>query len=60
MKIAEQMGGVLGNLITAVLGELGLTPEQQAMAPHIVQRQLALVARSVANVMPLPKTTEHE
>ena len=60
VKIAEQMGGVLGNLITAVLGELGLTPAQQAMAPHIAQRQLALVTRSVANIIPLPKTTERE
>jgi hypothetical protein len=44
VRVAEQMGGMLGKLITAVLGELELTAGQLERAPGVVQRQLALVA----------------
>lgn len=44
VRVAEQMGGMLGKLITAVLSELELTARQLERAPGVVQRQLALVA----------------
>ena len=48
VRVAERMGGMLGNLITAVLGELKLSPAQAEIAPMVVQRQLALVAGGAA------------
>lgn len=49
VRVAEQMGGMLGKLITAVLGELSLSPAQLERAPGVVQRQLALVAGQAAS-----------
>ena len=44
IQIAEHMGTTIGRLLTAVLGELVLTPEQELKAPTIVARQLSLMA----------------
>jgi hypothetical protein len=40
VKIAEAQGALVAQAIRAILGELGLNPEQEAAAPGIVRRHL--------------------
>lgn len=44
IELSERMGDLLADLIGGVLGELGLSPAQQEIAPLIVRRHLELVA----------------
>lgn len=46
VRAAERYGDVMARLLAGVLGELVLTVEQQARAPEVVRRQLALVEAS--------------
>lgn len=50
VSIAEDQGRVLASSIKAVLGALGLTPDQQALVPQVVPT----VLRAVANNQPVP------
>ena len=44
VRLAEQQGELVAQVIKAVLGDLGLTKEQQAEAPAIVRRHLLALA----------------
>ena len=44
IKLAEEQGALLANVIKAILGDLELTPAQRAQAPEIVHRHLMAVA----------------
>jgi thiamine monophosphate synthase len=44
VQLAEAQGEVVVGVIRAILGELGLTPEQAARAPEIASRHLRLVS----------------
>ncbi|MGA3562643.1 hypothetical protein [Melissospora conviva] len=44
VKLAEQQGAMLAGVIKAILGDLELTPEQQARVPTVVPRHLRVVA----------------
>lgn len=48
VKLAEQYGTMLANLIKGILGDLNLTAEQQAEAPRIVRKHLILVQGGLA------------
>lgn len=48
VRIAEQVGGMIGRLVQAVLGDLELTPGQQEAAPAIVRRHLTAIAGEAA------------
>lgn len=48
VKLAEQQGALLSDVIRRILADLGLTPEQQKIAPEIVVRHLRLVAGGLA------------
>lgn len=50
VSIAEDQGRILASAIRAVLGALGLSPEQAAMVPHIVPP----ILRAVASDSPIP------
>lgn len=43
VKIAEEIGGLIGRTLRGVLDELGLTDEQQERAPEIVQKHLSII-----------------
>lgn len=43
VAIAEQTGLIMGQLLNAVLGELGLTKEQKKLAPQVVQKHMLLL-----------------
>jgi hypothetical protein len=43
VRLAEQQGEVIVGVIQAILGDLGLSPEQQAMVPEVVPRRLRAV-----------------
>lgn len=44
VRLAEQQGALLAGAIRAILGDLDLTPEQQAKVPTVVPRHLRAVA----------------
>jgi len=44
IQLAESQGALLAGVIRAVLGDLDLTPEQQARVPEVVPRHLRAVA----------------
>jgi|SRR5690554_3128654 len=44
VKLAEQQGALLADVIRRILGDLDLTPEQQKKVPTVVPRHLRLVA----------------
>lgn len=44
VRLAEQQGAMLASVIKAVLADLGLTAEQQALVPEVVPRHLRAVA----------------
>ncbi|HEY6116777.1 MAG TPA: hypothetical protein VI172_12540 [Candidatus Dormibacteraeota bacterium] len=44
VRLAEQQGAMLAGVIKAILGDLDLTPEQQAMVSTVVPRHLRAVA----------------
>lgn len=44
VRLAEQQGAMLAGAIKAILGDLDLTPEQQARIPEVVPRHLRAVA----------------
>jgi hypothetical protein len=44
VRLAEQQGAILIGVIQMILGDLGLTPEQQALVPEVVPRALRSVA----------------
>jgi hypothetical protein len=46
VKLAEQQGAILADVIKAVLGDLNLTPEQAKAAPRIVADRLRDVSMS--------------
>lgn len=48
VALAERVGGMIGQLVSAVLGELDLSPEQQGIAPEIVRRHLTQIAAESA------------
>jgi hypothetical protein len=48
VRLAEQQGALLSDVIRRILADLGLTPEQQRMAPEVVVRHLRLVAGGLA------------
>lgn len=43
VKVAEGIGQVMGRVLSGVLGELGLTDEQRALAPDVVHRHLLML-----------------
>lgn len=48
VKLAEQQGALLSDVIRRILGDLGLTPEQQQRAPEVVVRHLRAIAGGLA------------
>ncbi|MDJ0321845.1 HGGxSTG domain-containing protein [Pseudarthrobacter sp. PS3-L1] len=44
IKLAEDQGALVADVIKRILAALGLTPEQQALVPTIVPQQLRLLA----------------
>lgn len=48
VRLAEQQGALLSDVIKRILGDLGLTPEQQQRAPEVVVRHLRAVAGGLA------------
>ncbi|HEY3718296.1 MAG TPA: hypothetical protein VGL39_27550 [Jatrophihabitantaceae bacterium] len=44
VRLAEQQGALVAEAIRAILGELHLTAEQQALVPEVVPRHLRLLA----------------
>ncbi len=44
VRLAEQQGAMLANVIKAILGDLGLSREQQALAAKVVPQHLRSVA----------------
>lgn len=48
VALAERVGGMIGSLVSAVLGELGLDDRQQAIAPEVVRRHLTQIAAESA------------
>lgn len=44
VRLAEQQGSLLANVIKAILGDLDLSPEQAARAPQVAARHLRAVA----------------
>lgn len=48
VKLAEQYGSMLANLIKGILGDLNLTAEQREHAPAIVRKHLILVQGGLA------------
>lgn len=44
VRLAEQQGNLLATVIQRILGDLGLSPEQQAMVSEVVPRHLRSVA----------------
>lgn len=44
VRLAESQGVLLASVIRAILGDLDLTPEQQAKVPEVVPRHLRAVA----------------
>ncbi len=48
VRLAEQQGELVGNVIKAILADLGLTPEQQAQVSKVVPRHLRLFAGGAA------------
>lgn len=48
VALAERVGGMIGTLVSAVLGELELTPAQEALAPEVVRRHLTAIAAQSA------------
>lgn len=49
VRLAEQQGALLSDVIKRILADLGLTAEQQQKAPEIVVRHLRLVAGGLAS-----------
>lgn len=47
VKLAEQQGALLADVIKAILGDLHLTPEQAAVAPRIVSDRLRDLSMSL-------------
>jgi hypothetical protein len=43
IRLAEAQGQLLADAIRGILGDLGLSPEQEAQAPAIVRRHLTSV-----------------
>jgi hypothetical protein len=50
VNLAEAQGALVAQAIRAILGELGLTPEQQARVPEVVPRHLRALAASDGGV----------
>jgi hypothetical protein len=48
VELAERVGALMADLLRGVLGELGLSEEQQELASAAVPRHLRLVARELA------------
>lgn len=48
VKLAENQGALVADVIRRILAALGLTPEQQALVPQIVPEQLRLLAAGAA------------
>lgn len=48
VRVAEALGGQLGDLIGAILGELQLTAKQRELAPAVVHRHLVALEGGVA------------
>lgn len=48
VAVAEGIGQAMGHLISGVLGELGLTDAQKALAPDVVHKHLLLLERGQA------------
>lgn len=44
VRLAEQQGALVAQAIRAILNDLGLTPEQQALVPNVVPRHLRALA----------------
>jgi hypothetical protein len=44
VRLAEQQGALVADVIKAILADLGLTAEQQAKVPEVVPRHLRLLA----------------
>ncbi len=44
VRLAEQQGQLIAEVMRKILDDRGLTPEQQREAPSIVRRHLSLVA----------------
>ncbi len=44
VKLAEQQGSLLAGVIKGILGDLGLSPEQQALVVEVVPRHLRAVS----------------
>lgn len=49
VKLAEQQGALVADVIKGVLAALNLTPEQQALVPTIVPQQLRLLTAEKEN-----------
>jgi hypothetical protein len=43
VRLAEQQGRLIVGVIQAILGDLGLSPEQQALVPEVASRHLRAV-----------------
>lgn len=48
VQLAERVGVMIGTLVSAVLGELSLSPEQRLIAPEVVRRHLTQIAAQSA------------
>ena len=48
VELAERVGALMADLLRGVLGDLGLTEEQQELASAAVPRHLRLIARELA------------
>lgn len=48
VRIAEQQGALVADVIRAILGELGLTEDQQAKIPELVPRHLRMLTGGAA------------
>lgn len=48
VRLAEQQGQLVADVIKAILGDLGLSPEQAARVPEIVPRHLRLLTGGAA------------
>jgi hypothetical protein len=49
VRLAEQQGQLLSNAIRAILGDLNLTPDQQALVSTVVPNRLRELSASAAS-----------
>lgn len=60
VRLAEQYGELLYRLVSGLMAELILTPEQQKRAPAIVRRQLAAISSGAPSLEPIPEVIDVE